>query len=64
MTWESFYLICFLVGFLLSLVSFVGQMFDLHLPGAADQSGGDVPLDLGNHAGDLSSGAHMDATAR
>jgi membrane protein implicated in regulation of membrane protease activity len=26
MTWESFYLVCFLVGFLLSLLSFLAQM--------------------------------------
>jgi membrane protein implicated in regulation of membrane protease activity len=58
MTWESFYLICFIVGFLLSVVSFFGQMFDLHLPGAADQGGGDISVPVGDHAGDFSAGAH------
>lgn len=46
MTWESFYLICFLVGFLLSFVSFLAQAGHFHLPGAhAHGSGG------GLHAG-------------
>ena len=31
MTWENFYLVCFLVGFLLSLLSFLGGS-RLHLP--------------------------------
>jgi membrane protein implicated in regulation of membrane protease activity len=30
MTWETFYLICFLVGFLLSLLSFIAQSGHLH----------------------------------
>lgn len=30
MSWESFYLICFLVGFLLSLISLAGQVFHIH----------------------------------
>lgn len=33
MTWESFYLVCFLVGFLLSLVSFLAQAGHIHMPG-------------------------------
>jgi len=32
MTWELFYLICFLVGFLLSLVSFLAGAVHLHIP--------------------------------
>jgi len=32
MTWELFYLVCFLVGFLLSLVSFLGGAVHLHIP--------------------------------
>jgi membrane protein implicated in regulation of membrane protease activity len=32
MTWADFYLICFLVGFLLSLVSILAGATDLHLP--------------------------------
>jgi hypothetical protein len=38
MTWESFYLVCFMIGFLLSLVSFLGQM--LHFGGGAHHAGG------------------------
>lgn len=34
MTWEIFYFVCFLVGFLLSLVSFVSGTSHLHLPHA------------------------------
>jgi membrane protein implicated in regulation of membrane protease activity len=33
MTWESFYLVCFIVGFALSLFSFVGAAGHIHLPG-------------------------------
>jgi len=33
MTWEVFYLTCFLVGFLLSLVSFLAGAAHLHVPG-------------------------------
>lgn len=55
MTWESFYLTCFLVGFLLSLISFLGQT--LHF-GGGDHSGGHAHVpDLhghgAGHAGDL-----------
>jgi hypothetical protein len=32
MTWAQFYLICFLVGFLMSLISFVTGSSHLHLP--------------------------------
>ncbi len=32
MTWETFYLGCFLVGFLFSLIMFVGGFSHLHLP--------------------------------
>ncbi len=33
MTWASFYLICFIVGFTLSLLSFLAGALHLHLPG-------------------------------
>ena len=36
MTWADFYLICFLVGFLLSLLSFLLGHLQLHLPGLGD----------------------------
>ncbi len=63
MTWESFYLICFLVGFLLSFVSFLAQAGHFHLPGAHAGGGG---LDVGHaHAGHLHLGhahvGHIDA---
>lgn len=32
MTWETFYLVCFVVGFALSLISFLSGAFHLHLP--------------------------------
>ena len=34
MTWADFYLICFLVGFALSVISVLSGAFHLHLPGA------------------------------
>jgi membrane protein implicated in regulation of membrane protease activity len=36
MTWADFYLICFLVGFLLSAASFLLGNFHLHIPGLGD----------------------------
>jgi membrane protein implicated in regulation of membrane protease activity len=33
MTWADIYLICFLVGFSLSVISALGGMFHIHLPG-------------------------------
>lgn len=32
MTWETFYLVCFVVGFALSLLSFLSGAFHLHVP--------------------------------
>lgn len=40
MTLEGFYLVCFLVGFLLSLVSFLAQAGHIHLPGGDAHAGG------------------------
>ncbi len=39
MTWESFYLVCFLVGFVLSLVSFLAQSGHIHMPGGPAHGG-------------------------
>lgn len=39
MSWESFYLGCFLIGFFLSLLSFLGGFGILHLPGLHMQAG-------------------------
>lgn len=33
MTWENFYLTCFLIGFALTAVSLLGGIFHFHLPG-------------------------------
>ena len=51
MTWESFYLVCFLVGFLLSAVSFLVGSLDLHLPGHFDTGHLDVHVDTGDAGG-------------
>jgi hypothetical protein len=40
MTWAAFYLICFVVGFTLSLLSFVGGSLRWHLPHFSHHSGG------------------------
>ena len=64
MTLESFYLVCFLVGFLLSFVSFAGQMF--HFGGAGHHAGGGhahLP-DLhthGGHGGHAHASGHVHA---
>ncbi len=41
MTWSDFYLVCFLVGFLLSTVSFLLGSFHFHIPGLGDGGHGD-----------------------
>lgn len=59
MTWSDFYLLCFLVGFSLSLLSFLAGAvhihlpFKLHLPFHGHQAGGGVVR------GGLKSGAHI-----
>ena len=40
MTWAAFYLMCFVVGFTLSLLSFVGGGLRWHLPHFPHHSGG------------------------
>jgi membrane protein implicated in regulation of membrane protease activity len=44
MTWENFYLVCFAVGFALSVLSFLGGGLHWHLP--FNGQGGHAPLDL------------------
>ncbi len=46
MTWADFYLVCFLVGALLSVASFLLGHLNLHLPGLGDGGHGDI-----GHAG-------------
>jgi membrane protein implicated in regulation of membrane protease activity len=48
MTWPDFYLLCFIVGFALSVLSFLGGAVHLHLP---------FKLHLPFHAGHTASGA-------
>jgi len=56
MSWESFYLGCFLIGFFFSLLSFLAGLGFLHLPGglhahAAHTAGGDnSPVNFGTIA--------------
>ena len=55
MSWESFYLGCFLFGFLFSLVSLLGGLGHLHLPGlhsAPGHNGGgnNSPINFGTIA--------------
>jgi membrane protein implicated in regulation of membrane protease activity len=50
MTWADFYLICFLVGFLLSLVSFLSGGAHLHIP-HLHFDGGHLHLGHGGDAG-------------
>jgi membrane protein implicated in regulation of membrane protease activity len=51
MTWSDFYLFCFIVGFALSLVSFMAGAVHLHVP-----FGAHTPLHGGHHGGGLSKG--------
>ncbi|MBV8629994.1 MAG: hypothetical protein JOZ83_03660 [Silvibacterium sp.] len=50
MTWETFYLICFALGFSLTLLSFAGVFSHIHL--------GHFHLDLGHGAGHGHGGVH------
>jgi membrane-bound ClpP family serine protease len=58
MTWSDFYLLCFLVGFSLSLLSFLAGAVHIHLPVKWH-----LPFHLGHHGGGLhkggASGAHI-----
>ncbi|HEX7962105.1 MAG TPA: NfeD family protein [Terriglobales bacterium] len=53
MNWELFYLVCFFLGFALSLISFVAGGFNLHLPTKFHfhVGSGHVPVGHGAHAG-------------
>jgi len=55
MTWESFYLLCFLAGFFFSLVSFLAGFGFVHLPGLHVHTGhvakgGSSPVNFGTVA--------------
>jgi hypothetical protein len=53
MTWADFYLICFLVGFGLSVLALTAGSVHLHLPHLDVHHGIHVPHGGGVHAGDL-----------
>jgi hypothetical protein len=53
MTWSDFYLICFIVGFSLSVISFLAGAVHIHLPFKWH-----VPSHIGHHAG----GGHAAST--
>ena len=48
MTWADLYLICFIVGFSLSLISVLGSVFHFHLPGLHHGHHGHVHIGTGN----------------
>jgi len=58
MTWSDFYLLCFLVGFSLSVLSFLAGAVHIHFPVKWH-----LPCHLGHHGGGLhkggASGAHI-----
>jgi hypothetical protein len=62
MTLIDFYLICFLVGFTLSLLSALGGILDLHLPGLHHVHGGQGghigPMGHAGHAGPIGDAGH------
>ena len=51
MTWSDFYLFCFLVGFSLSVISFLAGAVHIHLPAKWH-----LPLPLGHHGGGITKG--------
>jgi len=55
MSWSDFYLICFVFGFVLSILSLLGSL-DLHIPHFHFHIGGDgqAPHAGGGHGGDVS----------
>jgi len=54
MTWTDIYLICFIVGFSLSVISALSGIFHLHLPGMHDGHG----LHFDGHGGHAHGGFH------
>ena len=53
MTWSDFYLFCFVVGFLLSVLSFVAGAVHIHLPSKMH-----LPFHGGHHIGAAHGGVH------
>jgi membrane protein implicated in regulation of membrane protease activity len=56
MTWSDFYLLCFIVGFSLSLLSFLGGATHFHLPARFH-----LPFHSGHHAGGMAGRGSMHA---
>jgi membrane protein implicated in regulation of membrane protease activity len=56
MTWSDFYLLCFIVGFSLSLLSFLGGATHIHLPARFH-----FPFHHGHHAGGMAGRGSMHA---
>jgi membrane protein implicated in regulation of membrane protease activity len=56
MTWSDFYLFCFIVGFSLSVLSFLAGAVHIHLPFRVH-----LPFQGGHHGGGLHSSGHAHA---
>src|SRR5260370_8048968 len=56
MTWSDFYLLCFFVGFLFSVLSFLGGATHIHLPARFHW-----PFHFGHHAGGMAGRGKMHA---
>jgi membrane protein implicated in regulation of membrane protease activity len=56
MTWSDFYLFCFIVGFSLSVLSFLAGAVHIHLPFRLH-----LPFQGGHHGGGLHSSSHAHA---
>src|SRR5258707_11495366 len=56
MTWSDFYLLCFFVGFLFSVLSFLGGATHIHLPARFHW-----PFHFGHHAGGMAGRGAMHA---
>lgn len=57
MTWSDFYLFCFIVGFSLSVLSFLAGAVHIHLPFRLH-----LPFHGGHHAGGMHSSSHAHAS--
>jgi len=58
MTWANFYLICFVVGFVMSLLSFMSGALHLHLPARWHFGRGSTHIH-GRHAAKASTASHI-----
>jgi membrane protein implicated in regulation of membrane protease activity len=58
MTWETFYATCFVVGLLLSILSFLGGALHLHLPRGLHLHTGGLHAHTGGHGAAAHGGVH------